>query len=123
VSGNPGSDDNGIVCADTDSDGDLDAVVVALSTPERLLVNDGDGSFTHQDGAFSGPIDASLWAEMGDVDGDHRLDIVTGQGESGSFLNRVFLGTAALPTDETAPRRSEERRVGKEGGARGGRAE
>jgi hypothetical protein len=104
VSGNPNSDDNGIVCADTDSDGDLDAVVVALSTPERLLVNDGAGTFTYQANAFSGPTDSSLWAEMGDLDGDHRLDIVTGQGESGSFLNRVFLGTVAVPTDTTAPR-------------------
>jgi MYXO-CTERM domain-containing protein len=104
VVGNPGVDDNGIVCADVDSDGDFDAVVVALGTPERLLVNDGDGGFTYQAGAFSGPIDSTLGAEMGDLDGDHRIDIATGEGESGSFLNRVFLATAALPIDDTAPR-------------------
>lgn len=104
VMGNPNSDDNGIVCADTDSDGDLDAIVVALSTPERLLVNDGDGNFTYQAGAFSGPQDSTLWAEMGDLNGDHRIDIATGEGESGSFLDRVFLGTDLVPEDGTAPR-------------------
>lgn len=105
VSGNvEGADDNGIICADTDSDGDLDAVVIALGNPERLLANDGAGNFTHVPGAFSGPGDSSLGAEMGDLDGDHRIDIVTGEGESGSFLNRVFLATAAVPTDTTPPR-------------------
>ncbi|MBC8072592.1 MAG: VCBS repeat-containing protein, partial [Deltaproteobacteria bacterium] len=103
VSGNPGSDDNGIICADTDSDGDLDAVVMALDTPERLLVNDGSGNFSYQAGAFSGPVDSTLGAEMGDLNGDHRIDIATGQGESGSFLDRVFLATAAVPVDDTAP--------------------
>ncbi|HWB75776.1 MAG TPA: VCBS repeat-containing protein [Nannocystaceae bacterium] len=103
VNGNPNSDDNGIICADFDSDGDFDAVVVALSTPERLLVNDGTGNFDYQAGAFSGPTDSSLGAEMGDLDGDHRIDIATAQGESGSFLNRVFLATDLVPEDDTAP--------------------
>jgi hypothetical protein len=103
VTNNPGSDDNGIICADTDSDGDMDAVVIALGTPERLLVNDGTGNFDYLPGAFSGPTDSSLGAEMGDLDGDHRIDIVTGEGESGSFLNRVFLGTDLVNQDDTAP--------------------
>jgi MYXO-CTERM domain-containing protein len=104
VTGNPTSDDNGIICADVDSDGDMDGIVIALSTPERLLENDGDGYFTFVAGAFSGPTDSSLGAEMGDLNGDHRIDIATGQGESGSFVDRVFLGTDGLPTDTTAPR-------------------
>lgn len=104
VSGNPGSDDNGIVCADADNDGDMDAVVVSLGTPERLLVNDGSGMFTYLPGAFEGPTDSSLWAEMGDLNGDDRLDIVTGQGESGSFLNRVHFASNAVQADTTAPR-------------------
>ncbi len=103
VSGNPGSDDNGIVCADVDHDGDMDAVVVALGTPERLLVNDGSGMFTYQPDAFDGPTDSSLWAEMGDLNGDDRLDIATGQGESGSFLNRVHFGSSAVQVDTAAP--------------------
>ncbi len=103
VTGNPNSDDNGIVCADVDSDGDLDAVVVALSTPERLLENDGTGNFTYVPGAFSGPTDSSLWAEMGDLNGDGRIDIATGQGESGSFLNRVFMAQVGVAVDVTGP--------------------
>ncbi len=103
VNGNPNSDDNGIQCADVDNDGDYDAVVVALSTPERVLINDGDGNFTYMPGAVSGPTDSSLWAELGDLDGDGRLDMVTGEGESGSFLNRVYLGTTAVPVDSQPP--------------------
>lgn len=104
VNGNTtGADDNGIICADVDSDGDFDAVVIALSTPERLLVNDGTGNFDFQAGAFSGPTDSSLGAEMGDLDGDHRIDIATAEGESGSFLNRVFLATSLVQVDDTAP--------------------
>src|SRR5690606_28419242 len=45
VTGNFGADDNGVACADVDDDGDFDAVVLSLQTPERLLVNDGAGSF------------------------------------------------------------------------------
>jgi MYXO-CTERM domain-containing protein len=104
VTGNPSSDDNGIICADVDSDGDFDAVVMALGTPERLLVNDSGGNFTYQGGAFSGPTDSTLGAEMGDLDGDHRIDIATGQGESGSYLDRVFLANAAVATDDIEPR-------------------
>jgi len=104
VSGNPGSDDNGLICADTDNDGDLDAVVVALSTVERLLVNDGSGNYDYQPSAFSSPQDSSLGAQMGDLNGDGRLDIATGQGESGSFLNRVYFGNNLVPVDTMAPR-------------------
>jgi len=35
--------------------------------------------------------------EFGDLNGDGRLDAVTGQGESRSFLNRVYVGGAGVP--------------------------
>jgi hypothetical protein len=103
VSGNPGSDDNGIVCVDIEGDGDLDAVVVSLGTPERLLVNDGAGNFTFVSGKFPGPTNCTLWGEFGDLNGDGRLDLVTGQGECSSS-DEVYLGNAAMPVDTLAPK-------------------
>jgi hypothetical protein len=103
VSGNPGSDDNGVVCVDIDDDGDLDAVVVSLGTAERLLENDGAGNFTFVSGKFPGPTNCTLWGEFGDLNGDGRLDLVTGQGECSSS-DEVYLGNASMPVDATAPK-------------------
>ncbi|HWB79922.1 MAG TPA: VCBS repeat-containing protein [Nannocystaceae bacterium] len=104
VSGNPGLDDNGVVCVDLDYDGDFDAIVVALDFegPLRYLVNAGDGTFSLLDGAIPDNGDSSLWAELGDLNGDGRLDMVTGSGEQAT-IDRVFLGSAAQAADATAP--------------------
>ena len=102
VSGNPGSDDNGVLCADIDDDGDFDGVVISLGTAERLLVNDGAGNFTFVSGAFPAPTNCSLWGEFGDLNGDDRLDLVTGQGECSSS-DEVYFGNTAMPVDATAP--------------------
>ncbi|PCC68724.1 MYXO-CTERM domain-containing protein [Nannocystis exedens] len=100
---NAGSDDNGVVCADIDDDGDFDAVVVSLSSPERYLVNDGTGNFVNTPGVFPGPTDCSLWAEFGDLDDDGRLDLVTGQGECSSS-DEVYLAEADDPVDSQPPK-------------------
>lgn len=103
VSGNPGgSDDNGVVCADVDDDGDFDGIVIALGSPERLLENDGAGNFTLIAQAFPGPTNCSLWGEFGDLNADGRLDLVTGQGECSSS-DEVYLGNADMPADSTSP--------------------
>ena len=102
VTGNPSSDDNGVVCADVDVDGDFDAIVVALSGTERVLLNDGKGHFTHV-GGFPPIGDSTLWLDAGDLNGDGRLDAVTGQGESGDLKNRVYLGTGDNAVDTRAP--------------------
>lgn len=103
VSGNPsGADDNGVKCVDVDLDGDFDGVVVSLSTPERLLRNDGTGHFTFVNGVFPSPVDCSLWAEFGDLNGDGRLDLVTGQGECSS-KDEVDFGNAEVPVDTRPP--------------------
>lgn len=102
VTGNPGADDNGVICADIDDDGDLDAVVVSLGTPERLLENDGEGNFTFVSGFFPLPTDCSLWAELGDLNGDGRFDLVTGQGECSSS-DEVYLANAKVPVDSRPP--------------------
>jgi len=102
VSGNPDSDDNGVVCADIDNDGDFDGVVISLQTRERFLENDGTGNFTFINGVFGGNVDSSLWGEFGDVNGDNRFDLVTGQGE-GATIDRLYVANQGLPVDDRAP--------------------
>lgn len=106
VSGNGGDDDNGVVCADIDNDGDMDAVVInVFGAVERLFENAGDGNFTFSAGAFptagNGP--GSLWGEFGDLNGDGRLDLVTGNGEPSDRENEVFFANAGVPEDDAAP--------------------
>ncbi|MGZ7007356.1 MAG: FG-GAP repeat domain-containing protein, partial [Ilumatobacteraceae bacterium] len=98
-----GADDNGVVCADVDGDGDFDAVIVALGNAERVLINDGTGHFTALAGVFPTLTGSRLWMDFGDVNGDGRLDAVTGLGESGDMIDRLSLGTADAPVDTRAP--------------------
>jgi MYXO-CTERM domain-containing protein len=104
VSGNVGADDNLVACLDYDGDGDLDFVVGALSPGlERLFQNDGTGHFTPVQGAFSGQQDPTLWMEIGDLNGDGRLDAFTAQGEGNPQLERVYFGNASVAADTRAP--------------------
>jgi len=105
ITGNGGADDNQVACIDVDNDGDMDLVIASLSGQERVFINDGTGKFAlTTTPAFPTVSDSTLWFDFGDLDGDGRLDAVTGQGESGSFLNRVYLGAATAPVDTRAPR-------------------
>ncbi|MEJ7730034.1 MAG: VCBS repeat-containing protein [Polyangiaceae bacterium] len=109
VSGNPKSDDNGVVCADVDHDGDFDAIVASLNydnvprLEERVLINDGTGHFVYTEGLFDISDDSTLWMDVADLNGDNKLDAVTGQGE-GSSKDFLYLGTAAAKADTVAPR-------------------
>ena len=98
------ADDNGLACIDVDGDGDFDLAISSLSDVERVLINDGTGHFMPSASpAFTAISDSTLGFDFGDLDGDGRLDAVTGQGESGSFIDRVYLGTALAPVDTRAP--------------------
>ncbi|MBL8733277.1 MAG: VCBS repeat-containing protein, partial [Planctomycetes bacterium] len=103
--GGNGDDDNEWLFVDADDDGWLDLVNGSLqSSGEKLYRNNGDFTFTRQTGTggFSPLIDSTLDAAVGDLDGDGVFDIVTAQGESGSFLNRAYFGTG--PADSQPPR-------------------
>lgn len=102
VTGNQSEDDNGVICVDIDHDGDFDAIVLSLGSPERLLENDGTGNFTFVPNVFPGPTDCTLWGEVGDLDGDRRTDLVTTQGEC-SALDEVYMADQAEPVDDRAP--------------------
>ncbi|MFM7204483.1 MAG: FG-GAP repeat domain-containing protein [Myxococcota bacterium] len=107
------ADDNKVQCVDIDQDGDADVVIASLSGNERVLLNDGTGKFSLKRDAFPTLADSTLGLDLGDLNGDGRLDVVTGQGESGSYLNRLYFGLESLPLDVQAPRiRSVERLAG-----------
>ncbi|MGQ0551847.1 MAG: FG-GAP repeat domain-containing protein [Planctomycetota bacterium] len=94
----PAQDDNEMACFDYDSDGDLDVVVGSLGSAERIYSNNGTGVFTHVPGAIQLQSDATLDLGFADLNGDGRIDIVTGQGESGNFTNKVYLNAGAIDT-------------------------
>ncbi|HTJ83649.1 MAG TPA: VCBS repeat-containing protein [Polyangiaceae bacterium] len=104
VSGNSGEDDNLVVCADYDGDGDFDMIIGALSSQERLFQNDGTGHFTFVANGFDGTNDPTLWMELGDLNGDGRLDAFTAQGESSPSTERVYFGTASVAVDVLPPK-------------------
>ena len=79
------TDSRFVELADVDGDGDLDVFFgvvasgkVELRTRNRLLVNDGKGSFTDEtDTRLAGPDDDTFAASFLDLDGDGDLDLVS----------------------------------------------
>lgn len=98
ISPNPTTDDNDSKFIDIDDDGDLDLVIAVLGSSKRVYRNSGAGAFTQVTGAITASSDSSLDIKVGDFDGDGRYDLVTGQGESGQFQNRIYMNTGAIDT-------------------------
>lgn len=92
------NDDNEIALFDWDVDGDYDVLVGSLSSgSETFWRNNGALSFTNVSGAsITALTDSTLDAAVADLNNDGRYDLVTAQGESGSFVNKVYLNTGAL---------------------------
>ncbi|MCI0589954.1 MAG: VCBS repeat-containing protein [Planctomycetes bacterium] len=113
------ADDDGtaaLALGDVDGDGDLDAMLgnaFSSSTSgaqNRLLVNDGSGSFSDATNQLPAILGATHALALGDIDGDGDLDALVGNGAFGYYstgdLNQVYLNngsgtfvlaTAALP--------------------------
>ena len=98
ISPNPSVDDNDSKFFDIDNDGDLDLVIAVLGATKRIYRNDGTGAFTQVTNIITASTDASLDVKVADFDGDGRYDIVTGQGESGAFQNRIYMNNGAIDT-------------------------
>jgi hypothetical protein len=101
---NIGEDDNNIVFLDYDSDGDADFLLSSLTGEDRLLENDGLGSFTMKQPILKGePTPHTLSMVLGDINNDNKMDIIMGQGEGQEVIEeRIFIG-AAIPEDKAAP--------------------
>ncbi|MCG8420659.1 MAG: CRTAC1 family protein [Proteobacteria bacterium] len=68
----------GVCYGDIDNDGDQDLYVLGMSEPNRLLENNGNGTFTDisaSSGTGGGNMSA-MTCSMGDVNGDGLLDIM-----------------------------------------------
>jgi hypothetical protein len=104
--GENGDDDNDVAFVDADNDGILDLIVGSLSNnKEKLYINDGTfgvGSFVYQANGFTTLTDSTLDLAIGDFDNDDRYDVVTAEGESGNFTDRVYRNTG--PQDTVPPR-------------------
>ena len=102
ISPNPSSDDNDSKFFDMDNDGDFDLVIATLGSTKRIYRNtNGLGAFTQVTNAITASTDSSLDVKVADFDGDGDYDIVTGQGESGAFQNRIYINSG--PADTIAP--------------------
>jgi hypothetical protein len=100
---NPTTDDNDSRFFDLDMDGDLDLVVGSLGARDRIYLNNGSGAFTETTTLMAAVVDSTIDVKVADFDGDKRFDIVTAQGESGSFQNKIFMNLTG-PVDNRAPR-------------------
>ncbi|MEM7229251.1 MAG: VCBS repeat-containing protein [Planctomycetota bacterium] len=103
ISPNPSLDDNDSKFIDYDNDGDLDLLIARLgSGGERMYQNDGTGNFTQVFGVVEVVTDSSLDVGVADlIGGDGIYDIVTANGESGIYTNRIYVGNG--PADTNAP--------------------
>ena len=103
ITPNPAVDDNDSRFVDMDMDGDLDLVVGSLGSRERIYLNNGTGVFTENTALLAAVADSTIDLKVADFDGDGRIDIITAQGESGAFQNRIYMNLTG-PVDNRAPR-------------------
>jgi len=97
-----GNDDNELAGVDFDNDGDLDVFVGSLAGgatgQERLYRNDPGAVFVNQNSAIQAGGDSTLDFAFGDLNGDCRYDMYTAQGESGSFIDKIYFNNGPMDT-------------------------
>ncbi|QDU67250.1 FG-GAP repeat domain-containing protein [Engelhardtia mirabilis] len=98
-----GDDDNEVAFIDYDMDADLDVVIGSLGAREKLIRNNGGGSFTQLTSEITNISDKTLDVAVVDIDNDADYDLITVQGESSSssWDNKIYLNNG--PADTLAP--------------------
>ncbi len=101
---NEGEDDNNVAFLDFDSDGDPDFILSSLTGEDRLLINDGTGKFKLRQSILSGdPTPHTLSLVFADINNDHKMDIIMGQGEGEELIEeRIFIGKNII-ADQAKP--------------------
>ena len=102
ITPNPSTDDNDSKFLDYDNDGDLDLFIGSLGSSERVYTNNGAGAFAQAANILPAVADSTLDIKVADVDSDGRYDVITAQGESGSFQNRIYMNISG-PVDTRPP--------------------
>jgi hypothetical protein len=103
ITPNPTTDDNDSRFVDMDMDGDLDLVIGSLGARDRIYLNNGTGTFTENTTLMAAVSDSTIDVKVADFDNDKRIDIITAQGESGAFQNKIYMNLTG-PIDNRAPR-------------------
>jgi hypothetical protein len=103
ITPNPTTDDNDSRFFELDMDGDLDLVIGSLGNRERIYLNNGSGAFTETTTLMAAVTDSTLDVKVADFDNDGRFDIITAQGESGAFQNKIYMNLTG-PVDNRGPR-------------------
>ena len=103
ITPNPATDDNDSRFFDIDMDGDLDMVIGSLGARDRIYLNSGAGVFAESTTLMAAVSDATIDVKVADFNNDKRFDIITAQGESGSFQNKIYMNNTG-PIDNRAPR-------------------
>lgn len=99
---NQAVDDNEVAYIDWDNDEDLDVIIGSLGANERAYRNNGGLTFNYNANRIEKIQDSTLDVAIGDVDNDGAYDLVTAQGESGNFTNRIYENTGGV--DDVKPR-------------------
>jgi len=99
--GTNGNDDNEMAQLDYDNDGDLDVFVARIGGSDKAYNQGPSGTFTFASGVIQTLTDTSLDLGFADLNNDGRYDMVTAQGESGTFQQRKYLNSG--PVDTTPP--------------------
>jgi FG-GAP-like repeat len=94
--GTNGGDDNEMAGFDYDNDGDLDVFVGSLAAGGEKVYQNNAAVFTNAAGVIQVQGDSTLDFGFGDLNGDNRYDMVTAQGESGNFTNKVYLNSGTV---------------------------